>query len=43
MTHVCVCAFARYMYRYQESIPCEQLVMQLCDVKQAYTQFGGEL
>lgn len=34
--------FARYMFRYQECIPCEQLVMQLCDVKQAYTQFGGE-
>ena len=32
----------RYMLRYQECIPCEQLVMQLCDVKQAYTQFGGE-
>lgn len=30
------------MLRYQECIPCEQLVMQLCDVKQAYTQFGGE-
>lgn len=32
----------RYMLRYQECIPCEQLVMQLCDVKQAYTQFGGD-
>lgn len=32
----------RYMLRYQECIPCEQLVMQLCDVKQAYTQFGGK-
>ena len=32
----------RYMLRYQECIPCEQLVMQLCDIKQAYTQFGGE-
>lgn len=32
----------RYMFRYQECIPCEQLVMQLCDVKQAYTQFGGK-
>lgn len=32
----------RYMLRYQECIPCEQLVMQLCDIKQAYTGFGGE-
>lgn len=32
----------RYKQIYQESIPCEQLVMQLCDVKQQYTQFGGE-
>lgn len=22
-------------------MPCEQLVMRLCDLKQAYTQFGG--
>lgn len=34
--------YYRYMLRYQECIPCEQLVMQLCDIKQAYTQFGGE-
>lgn len=26
---------------YQEPIPVEQLVMQLCDVKQSYTQTGG--
>ena len=25
-----------------ESIPVEQLVAQLCDIKQAYTQFGGK-
>ena len=31
----------RYSLCYQESIPCEQLVMRLCDLKQAYTQFGG--
>ena len=23
-------------------MPCEQLVMRLCDIKQAYTQFGGQ-
>ena len=32
----------RYRFQYQENIPCEQLVMRLCDIKQAYTQFGGE-
>ena len=33
----------QYRYRYQEPMPCEQLVMRLCDYKQAYTQFGGKL
>jgi hypothetical protein len=32
----------RYLLQYSESIPCEQLVSWLCDVKQAYTQYGGE-
>lgn len=32
----------RYLLQYQEPIPCEQLVSTLCDVKQAYTQFGGK-
>jgi len=32
----------RYILQYQEAIPCEQLVSTLCDVKQAYTQFGGK-
>ncbi|TNN58818.1 Proteasome subunit alpha type-4 [Liparis tanakae] len=32
----------RYLLQYQEPIPCEQLVTALCDIKQAYTQFGGE-
>lgn len=31
----------RYLLQYQEPIPCEQLVTALCDIKQAYTQFGG--
>lgn len=31
----------RYLFQYGESIPCEQLVSWLCDVKQAYTQYGG--
>lgn len=33
----------RYHLQYQEPIPCEQLVSSLCDLKQAYTQFGGNL
>jgi len=32
----------RYILQYQEPIPCEQLVATLCDIKQAYTQFGGK-
>ncbi|CAB4031860.1 proteasome subunit alpha type-4 [Paramuricea clavata] len=32
----------RYLLQYQEPIPCEQLVSSLCDIKQAYTQFGGK-
>lgn len=35
--------FVRYLLQYQEPIPCEQLVTALCDIKQAYTQFGGEV
>jgi len=31
-----------YLLQYGESIPCEQLVSWLCDVKQAYTQYGGK-
>lgn len=33
----------RYEIQYKESIPCEQLVSMLCDLKQAYTQYGGNL
>nr|UCK81644.1 proteasome subunit alpha type-4 [Arenicola marina] len=32
----------RYILQYQEPIPCEQVVATLCDIKQAYTQFGGK-
>lgn len=34
-------ASQRYIYTYQEPIPVEYLVQQVCDVKQSYTQFGG--
>ncbi|XP_017891373.1 proteasome subunit alpha type-4 [Ceratina calcarata] len=32
----------RYLLQYGEPIPCEQLVSWLCDLKQAYTQYGGK-
>merc|ERR1712203_1002848 len=32
----------RYHYRFRESMPCEQLVSSLCDLKQAYTQYVGK-
>ena len=32
----------RYYHQYGESMPCEQLVAWLCDIKQAYTQYGGK-
>mmetsp|Transcript_5574 Transcript_5574/g.15793 ORF Transcript_5574/g.15793 Transcript_5574/m.15793 type:complete len:249 (-) Transcript_5574:98-844(-) len=31
----------QYSYAYQEPIPVEQLVTDLCDLKQGYTQYGG--
>jgi len=31
----------RYEFTYQESIPVEQLVRNVCDMKQRYTQTGG--
>jgi len=31
----------RYLYAYQETIPVEHLVQQICDLKQGYTQYGG--
>jgi len=30
-----------YIFTYQEPIPVEYLVQQLCDLKQGYTQYGG--
>ncbi|OQR76018.1 proteasome subunit alpha type-4-like [Tropilaelaps mercedesae] len=32
----------RYLIQYGESIPCERLVSWICDLKQAYTQYGGK-
>ncbi|GMH41819.1 hypothetical protein BSKO_09729 [Bryopsis sp. KO-2023] len=38
----CRVSAQRYLYTYQEPIPLEQLVRNICDTKQAYTQFGGQ-
>merc|ERR1711884_176966 len=32
----------RYFYQYEETMQCEQLVSFVCDIKQAYTQYGGK-
>eukprot|EP00998_Keelungia_sp_KM082_P006552 NODE_2798_length_989_cov_64.598608_g2778_i0.p1 GENE.NODE_2798_length_989_cov_64.598608_g2778_i0~~NODE_2798_length_989_cov_64.598608_g2778_i0.p1 ORF type:complete len:271 (-),score=84.52 NODE_2798_length_989_cov_64.598608_g2778_i0:102-914(-) len=32
----------RHLYTYQEPVPVQQLIQQLCDVKQGYTQYGGQ-
>merc|ERR1711898_82364 len=32
----------QFQYRYQETMPVEQLIQQICDLKQGYTQFGGQ-
>lgn len=38
----CHLAAQRYQLNYGEPMPCEQLVSYLCDIKQAYTQYGGK-
>jgi 20S proteasome subunit alpha 3 len=32
----------RYQLQYQEPVPIEQLICPVCDLKQAFTQFGGK-
>jgi len=34
-------ASQRYLYSYQQPMPVEQVVRDVCDYKQAYTQYGG--
>jgi len=34
-------ASQRYLFTYQEPMPIEQVVRDVCDYKQAYTQYGG--
>eukprot|EP01098_Paradermamoeba_levis_P007431 TRINITY_DN306_c0_g1_i1.p1 TRINITY_DN306_c0_g1~~TRINITY_DN306_c0_g1_i1.p1 ORF type:complete len:252 (-),score=93.28 TRINITY_DN306_c0_g1_i1:87-842(-) len=32
----------RHLFSYQEAMPVEQLVQSICDLKQGYTQYGGQ-
>uniref|UniRef100_A0A7S1WYT3 Proteasome subunit alpha type n=1 Tax=Tetraselmis chuii TaxID=63592 RepID=A0A7S1WYT3_9CHLO len=41
LINTCRLSAQRYTFAYQEPIPVEQLVRNLCDTKQGYTQFGG--
>jgi len=42
LTHELRVIAQRYQLNYGEPMPCEQLVSYLCDIKQAYTQYGGK-
>lgn len=42
LVNYCRLAAQKYELVYQEKQPCEQLVQQVCNYKQAYTQFGGQ-
>lgn len=35
-------AAQKHLFTYDEDIPVEMLVQRLCDMKQGYTQYGGE-
>merc|ERR1711966_641835 len=32
----------RHLFKYDEPMPVEQLIQQICDLKQGYTQYGGQ-
>merc|ERR1711988_29168 len=32
----------RHQFKYDEAMPVEQLIQQICDLKQGYTQYGGQ-
>ncbi|EFJ50665.1 20S proteasome alpha subunit C [Volvox carteri f. nagariensis] len=42
LLNICRLAAQRYLFAYQEPMPVEQLVRNVCDTKQGYTQFGGQ-
>lgn len=41
LLHQARLASQRYLYRYDEPMTPESLVVRICDTKQSYTQFGG--
>ena len=42
LINYCRLASQRYLFRYDEAVPLENLLMTVCDTKQGYTQYGGE-
>ena len=32
----------RHKYAFRENMPMEQLIQEVCDIKQSYTQIGGK-
>jgi 20S proteasome subunit alpha 3 len=41
LINYCRLSAQRYLLRYDQPIPVEQLLQQVCDLKQGYTQYGG--
>lgn len=41
LVNTCRLSAQRYLITYQEPMPVDQLVRNLCDTKQGYTQYGG--
>ena len=43
LINYCRVSSQQYLFRYDEPVPMENLLMTLCDTKQGYTQYGGAL
>jgi 20S proteasome subunit alpha 3 len=41
LINYCRVASQQHLFRYDEAIPLENLLMNVCDTKQGYTQYGG--
>ena len=41
LINYCRRAAQGYLLRYSQPMPVEQLLQQVCDLKQGYTQYGG--
>jgi len=42
LINYCRVSSQQYLFRYDEPVPMENLLMTLCDTKQGYTQYGGQ-